>query len=62
MREKIVELAAKTGELKKTGLVTTLDFNSFFDSCNQYTTNLASFQLIEHEYYLHNMLCYVDHD
>lgn len=50
------------GRLKKEGLVVQIDFSSYFDSCNQYSRDIAELGLIDHEYFIHNLLCYIDNE
>ena len=46
-------------KLQKTALTITMDFPAFFESCNDYQT-ATGLKLIDHEYYLFNLLCYTD--
>jgi hypothetical protein len=62
LKEEVVTLVSKMGQLKTTGLVVGMDYPSFFEACNQYTATCDSFNLIDHEYFLFNLLCYADHD
>lgn len=54
-----VSLVVRMTKLQKTALTITMDFPAFFESCNDYQT-ATGLKLIDHEYYLFNLLCYTD--
>ena len=62
LKEEVVTLVSRMGQLKKTGLVVGIDYPAFFEATNEYTAKCASFNLIDHEYFLFNLLCYADHE
>lgn len=59
LSETSVSLVARMTKLQKTALTITMDFPAFFESCNDYQT-ATGLRLIDHEYYLFNLLCYTD--
>ena len=62
LSQEIVNLVVLNCQTVQVGLQITMNFTTFFESCNSYTNSAASFSLLEHEYFLYHMLCSVDHE
>lgn len=53
-------MVSKMIQIKKTALVVTMDFTAFFQACNEYAQSSHKFELIDHQYFLYNLVCYTD--
>ena len=62
LNEEIVKIVLNLNKLKKMGLIITIDFTLFFEACNAYTASIHTFNMIDHEYFLNNIICYIDNE